>query len=149
MSILNDEDPITFEEIEKDKFIIIHNKIYNIESIYKWVILFNNYKCPFRIDITEYEKNNIINTYNKFYQDKDKYEYNNKIYYDSYKKIIQFSDKINNDDIIILKNNKTMYVYGTYFANICYYYVLGKKNINDRSGEYLDIQDIIGYKNNI
>lgn len=59
-----DIDPCTLENIKPEEKIIINKQIYNIKSIYRWVIYMENFKDPLRNDVTDDDRQRIINTYN-------------------------------------------------------------------------------------
>ena len=48
-----DIDPFTLENIKPEEKIIINKQIYNIKSIYRWIIYMKNVKDPLRNDVTD------------------------------------------------------------------------------------------------
>lgn len=136
------EDPISFDNIPKEYAISFHGKIYDIHTLYHWIVILKKEMCPMRNLITQNDINELMAKYNQLYPSKSKI---NNIFYDVDEKCVYFSDRIDNDDIWILKDGRQLYVYGTYLCNKPYYYVLAKDCMSKNYASYLDLKDIVAY----
>ena len=59
------EDIITMKKVKKDKAIVIDGRIYNVDSIFRWIVLEENKQDPFRADVSA---NDITRINNRFKQ---------------------------------------------------------------------------------
>ena len=84
-----DIDPCTLEIIKPEEKIIINKQKYNIKSIYRWVIYLKNVKDPLRNNVTDDDRQRIVNTYNNLPLSEDEIKciinhlLNNKLKYES------------------------------------------------------------------
>lgn len=138
------EDVITYENIPEDHLFILHGYTYNVLSIHEWVVMRNNLLSPFRRKVTDNERIDIIAKYSELYGMKN-IENNSNVFYSQSDGFIKFADTLTNNDILILRGERFVYVYGTYFNNLTHIYVLGKSSISQHFGEYINLEDIVGY----
>jgi len=65
-------DIITMKKIKKDKAILIDGHVYNVDSIFRWIVLENHKEDPFRANLSAIDIRNINN---KFKQEFGEHEY--------------------------------------------------------------------------
>jgi hypothetical protein len=124
-------DIINMEPIEQDRAILVNNQIYDIESIYKWIVIHEKTYCPLRIKVTN--SKDIIAKYTSTIS---------RVTISSTS--ITFKDDIKRLDII-LTNNGNYYSYTWYNKSVSLFAIHGIKTANSTATVPIVIKNIIGY----
>jgi len=111
------EDPITGKNIRKENAFIHYDQLYDIENIYEWVIKKNGQRDPITGQTyTKDDKTMIINEhqklldFKKFQEVFEKFGDSHVYHNENNENSVEFRDTLHENDIIILNNNKAIYI---------------------------------------
>lgn len=139
-------DPVTYSPISKNNAFLLHGIVYDIYSIYDWVVKYNHNTCPYkRQPITSTEKQDIINKYNSVARISRISSGSGKVKYIPSNNSIILKSNITRGDFFILDDGEIWYSYTFYGKGYPIYFIYGAKSLGNIGGTLVPLHKIKDY----